>query len=191
MNTQERLDKILNKVKDPHFINKMGHGNELGFFVFDYPPQDELMVRTHLDYLERQLTQTPNLKVVFLDLYEAILSLLEKRRVLEKLPHMEAAEGTEKLVEKLIRGPLRPENFTQHLLELIPEEAQLIFLSGVGKAWPILRSHTILNNLHHPLNDRTVILFFPGKYDQKELSLFGLLKDDNYYRAFQLVGDRS
>lgn len=33
-----------------------------------------------------------------------------------------------------------------------------------------------------------VVLFYPGNYDGQELVLFGEIKDDNYYRAFKLVG---
>jgi hypothetical protein len=29
-------------------------------------------------------------------------------------------------------------------------------------------------------------MFFPGRYTGQSLELFGLLKDDNYYRAFNI-----
>jgi len=32
-----------------------------------------------------------------------------------------------------------------------------------------------------------VVMFFPGEYSGQDLHLFGTVKDDNYYRAFQLV----
>ena len=65
----------------------------------------------------------------------------------------------------------------------------MVFLTGVGKIYPILRSHKILNNLHQVVDNVPVVMFYPGKYDGQELILFGdkEAKDDNYYRAFQLV----
>ena len=63
----------------------------------------------------------------------------------------------------------------------------IVFLTGVGKVWPIIRSHTVLNNLHRALDKVPVVLFFPGTYDGGSLMLFNEIKDDNYYRAFQLV----
>ena len=51
----------------------------------------------------------------------------------------------------------------------------------------MLRSHTVLNNLHQVIDHVPVVLFYPGKYDGQELILFGEIKDDNYYRAFKLV----
>ena len=70
----------------------------------------------------------------------------------------------------------------------------LVLITGVGKSYPLVRSHTILNNLHSLLDKVPVIMFYPGMYDQKELSLFNGskfdgLKDDNYYRAFRLVAN--
>jgi hypothetical protein len=34
-----------------------------------------------------------------------------------------------------------------------------------------------------------LIAFYPGEYDNYELSLFGKFKDGNYYRAFRLIKD--
>ncbi|MGN0004819.1 MAG: DUF1788 domain-containing protein [Candidatus Gastranaerophilaceae bacterium] len=73
------------------------------------------------------------------------------------------------------------------------EELGFVLLTGIGKAYPLVRSHTILNNLHSVLDKIPVIMFYPGRYDQKDLKLFNNgssftgLKDDNYYRAFKLV----
>ena len=63
----------------------------------------------------------------------------------------------------------------------------IVFLTGIGKVWPIIRSHTILNSLHSIIEDVPLVMFFPGEYDGLELKLFSEIKDDNYYRAFQLV----
>ena len=62
----------------------------------------------------------------------------------------------------------------------------MVFLSGVGSAFPLIRTHEILNNLHEKLPDTPVVVFYPGVYNLQELILFGLL-DANYYRAFRLV----
>jgi hypothetical protein len=63
----------------------------------------------------------------------------------------------------------------------------IIFLTGIGKCYPILRSHKILNNLHQFIDDVPVIMFFPGRYDGQSLMLFSEIKDDNYYRAFNII----
>ena len=63
----------------------------------------------------------------------------------------------------------------------------VVLITGIGKCYPILRSHTVLNNLHQVVDNVPVVLFYPGNYDGQELVLFGEIKDDNYYRAFKLV----
>ena len=63
----------------------------------------------------------------------------------------------------------------------------VVFLTGIGKCYPILRSHKVLNNLHQAFVRVPVVMFFPGTYNEQELILFNELKDDNYYRAFRLV----
>ncbi|WP_412030654.1 DUF1788 domain-containing protein [Anaerosalibacter bizertensis] len=62
----------------------------------------------------------------------------------------------------------------------------MVFITGVGKVWPAIRAHTILNNLQ-PVVKVPVVMFFPGKYSGLELHLFNKIKDENYYRAFRLI----
>jgi hypothetical protein len=64
--------------------------------------------------------------------------------------------------------------------------SQMVMISGVGAVFPYIRSHTILNNLQNAIKDRPMLLFFPGIYDGHQLNLFGKMKDDNYYRAFNI-----
>lgn len=74
----------------------------------------------------------------------------------------------------------------QYIKEHTPENA-IVFLTGIGKCYPILRSHKVLNNLHQAFVRCPVVMFFPGTYNEQELILFNEIKDDNYYRAFRLV----
>lgn len=189
--TELRLDKAMQTLVSDAFVSRRGTSNELGFFVFDYPPEDELLVRDELHgRLLRRLAEPGSpVRAVHVDLYDEVLALLAERNVLDKIQPMEDVEGFPSVLEKLQRGVLRPENIVQRIVARILPEHTLLIISGAGRAYPLIRSHTILNNLHDPLGRMTVLLMFPGVYDQKELRLFGRLKDDNYYRAFRLVGD--
>ena len=73
----------------------------------------------------------------------------------------------------------------QYILDHTPENA--LSSTGVGKSYPLLRSHNVLNNLHQSYLRAPVVMFFPGIYNEQELILFNEIKDDNYYRAFRLV----
>ncbi len=69
----------------------------------------------------------------------------------------------------------------------------IVLITGVGKAFPVVRSHTILNNLQSIFRRNPVVMMYPGRYEIKEkmtMRLFERLDDDNYYRAFPLVERR-
>ena len=76
-------------------------------------------------------------------------------------------------------------NNIDYIVSNTPEES-IIFVTGVGKVYPLVRSHTVLNSLHQKLYKVPVIMFFPGEYTGQKLNLFNAVTDDNYYRAFPL-----
>ena len=41
----ERLDKAEEMIAKPSFRENKGLGNEVGYYIFDYMPKDELIVR--------------------------------------------------------------------------------------------------------------------------------------------------
>ena len=98
--------------------------------------------------------------------------------------------GTEGQIVKAVGNSLKINDDDSYIVRYIknntPENA-VVFLTGIGKCYPILRSHKVLNNLHQAFVRVPVVMFFPGTYNEQELILFNELKDDNYYRAFRLV----
>ena len=91
-------------------------------------------------------------------------------------------------VLKALKAPLDSGKVAKALIEAAPpSEHDLIVVTGVGAAYPLLRTHNLLNNLHSVMGSTPLVLFYPGKYDGQTLQLFGMLKDNPYYRAFRLV----
>ena len=86
-----------------------------------------------------------------------------------------------------LRSLIRPDTLAKGIAAKLSEPHDLVLLTGVGAAFPLVRSHTVLNNLHAVVDRVPLVMFFPGSYSGHDLRLFGLLKDDNYYRAFPLV----
>lgn len=184
----ERLDQILPKITSKDFLEGKGLGNEIGFWVFDYLPQDEMAVRKHIDFLLGQIPkQRPDLKVAHVNLFDLLIDYLRDRKLLDKAIDMQQAKGDEALL-KALAAPLHGKNITAFLAKQHPpQDLDLMLMSGVGSAYPLLRSHNLLNNLHPVMGDTPLVLFYPGIYDGQSLSLFGQIKQDNYYRAFKLV----
>ncbi|PRX24090.1 uncharacterized protein DUF1788 [Orenia metallireducens] len=189
-NIRERLDQILRKIKEDSFIEGRGLGNEIGYYVFDYEPKDELLVREHIKFVKDKINNSNlKIKIIEFDLYQIMLNILKDKGYLEKTIKMEKRGGSDRVL-KGTKRTLRLLDDNNLLVKYITERVKgnhIVFLTGIGKAWPIIRSHTVLNNLHAALDEVPVVMFFPGVYDGATLKLFGEFKDDNYYRAFRLV----
>ena len=46
---EERLNKIISRITSKEFLESKGLGNEIGFWIFDYPVDRELVVRDFLN----------------------------------------------------------------------------------------------------------------------------------------------
>lgn len=186
----ERLDLIKPKILAPDFRGGRGLGNEINFWIFDYAPGDEMAVRSHVEYLQTSINaEREDTRIVVYDLYEIMIGHLENKCYLDKVLQMEKAKGGESIIspiKKTLRLTLSDDVVVSTIAENVDSEKDIIFITGVGKAWPFIRSHTVLNNLHSRIEGTPVVMFFPGEYTS-ELRLFGEIKDDNYYRAFRLI----
>lgn len=188
---QERLDEILPIIMEPSFRENRGLGNEVGYHIFSYEPEYEMLVREHVAYIkERVNNASSEIQVREFDLYEIVLEILESKGYLNKNFEMEQKKGSDFVLnatKKALRLTLNNDLVVQYVSERVKKN-DIVFLTGIGKSFPIIRSHTVLNTLQKKVDQVPVIMFFPGSYDGQELVLFGEIKDDNYYRAFQLVG---
>lgn len=188
-NIYKRLDQIIPKMKETKFLQGTGLGNEINFRIFDYHPKDELIVRDKIKSIKKEF-DVPNsqIKIIEFDLYKMLIEMAKEEGIFDDLFDFEKNEGKEEFTLAIIDFA-KPEYF----IEKIKEQAQdynTIFITGIGKVFPFVRSHSILNNLHEIIEMKPVVLFFPGVYDSQSLKLFGKIKDDNYYRAFPLVDKR-
>ena len=191
MNTlEERLNKAEAIIKKPSFRQNKGLGNEVGYYIFDYPSEQELLIRERVEYIRKKNEQSDDeYRIVVFDLYEIIIEILKEKGYLEKCYEFEKKRGLDRItkaVGNMLRITAKDSLIVNYIRKRTPEKA-IVFLVGIGKCYPILRSHTVLNNLHQVIDNVPVVMFYPGKYDGQELILFGEIKDDNYYRAFELV----
>ncbi|MDK2941821.1 MAG: hypothetical protein PWP56_1334 [Acetobacterium sp.] len=187
---EERLDQAEIIIKTESFRQNKGLGNEVGYYIFDYPPEKELVVRERIAYMQGKNNRgSDGFELKVFDLYDLVIDILEAEGFLEQCFRFEQKKGMDRIIKAV--GNLLQVNdenslIVKHIQENTPAEA-VVFLTGIGKCYPILRSHKVLNNLHQAIDRVPVVLFFPGKYDGQELVLFSEIKDDNYYRAFKLV----
>ena len=190
MTFEERLDQMEIEIHKPSFRKKRGRANEINYWIFDYPPQRELEVRERIEYMKAKNAKgLDEFELVVFDLYDMIIDVLEEEDYIEQTCRFEERKGLDRITKAV--GNLLKVNdddslIVRHIRDNTPEQA-VVFLTGIGKCFPILRSHKVLNNLSQSFGRVPVVLFFPGTYDEQSLMLFDELKDDNYYRAFRLV----
>lgn len=185
---EDRLNQILPKITSDDFLSRRGLGKEIAFFIFDYPPEEELRVRHHIKFLLDHIPKhKPKLKLAHVNLFDFLVDYLEAEGVLADSLKKQQHEGNAALLEAL-KGLLEEKAVASRFGSFVkPDDQDLILVSGVGSVFPMIRSHTLLNNLHSIVEHTPLVMFYPGKYNQKSLRLFDRIKSENYYRAFRLI----
>lgn len=187
---RNRLLELEKELKKPSLRNDKGKANEVNYWIFDYKPQYELIVRDYIkELIDQNKKGNDDYTIVEYDLYDFIIDKLEEEGFLEQCSRFEERSGFNRItraINNLLEINSDDNLIVKHIKENTPDNA-IVFLTGIGKCFPILRSHKILNTLSQSFSKAPVILFFPGLYDEQSLQLFEKLKDDNYYRAFKLV----
>lgn len=188
----ERLFQLLGK---PDFLAMKGLANEVPLFIQTYEPAYEDAMRRMLENLVVRL-RNKGIVVQTLDLFDLVLAELDEKHILADLLADEAKCQRVEVLETL-------QNYSDPKKRLIPrliktmggEETQLTLVTGPGRIFPFLRTHTILENLQPAMLRHPVVIFFPGEYLQdaeggSHLRLFGTIPapkiDNPYYRATNL-----
>ena len=190
MDLSQRLDEMELAIHKPSFRKGTGRANEVNYWVFDYPPEKELEVRERVEYLKNKNERgDDDFELVVFDLYDIIIDFLEKKNFMEKCYDFEKKRGIERIV-KAVTNSMKVNDddslIVQYIKEHTPENA-VVFLTGIGKCYPILRSHKVLNNLHQAFVRCPVVMFFPGTYQGKQHDLiYGAVANDDVYRTITL-----
>jgi len=188
----ERLFKTL---KHPNFLAMKGLANEVPIFIQTYDPAQEDAIRRMVASLAMRLQNT-GITIKALDLFKLVLEELDEHKVLEDLVRDEASSQKVEILETL-------QNYSDPKTHLIPrliraigqDETQLTLITGPGRIFPFLRTHTILESLQPAMLRHPVVIFFPGEYAQdpaggSHLRLFGSIPspriNNPYYRATNL-----
>lgn len=161
-------------------------GGELPLFIQPIPANKQLEAESQVKRLANRLTKI-HVSTSIINLYDMCIDILREEGILDTLLESEKELMREDIVATLdgvldIKSVLIPR--IQQTIE--NDKPQFVFITGVGSAYPFVRSHGILNNIDELANQSYLVMFFPGEYNNLQLSLFGKISDENYYRGYNL-----
>lgn len=186
MPTNDTINNIYDIVSNPRFINMEGLSGEIPFWVAPYDISIELKVESEIKHLVRKL-KTSGFEPLCIDLFELSCEIIEEKIGMEELKQIELDLDKSFFLDALQSTINIHDRFIPAIGEKVKEtNPQMLFLKGVGKVYPFIRSHIVLNNLQSEIKNIPTLMFYPGEYSGRSLRLFNLLEDDNYYRAFNI-----
>lgn len=188
----ERLYRI---ISSPTFLDMKGLANEVPIFIQTYAPAQEDGLRRMVAALGNRL-MSAGTQVSVIDLFELVLQELEEEEMLDDIIRDESTYSRKDLFDTLKNMSDPTTRLIPRLIRAMgPSGTQLTMLTGAGRVYPFLRTHTILEALQPAMLRHPVVLFFPGEYVQElgggsSLRLFGTLPSPTiynpYYRATNL-----
>lgn len=182
-NISGRLDQLKKVIQEEDFLQGRGLSNEVNIRMFCYNPKEEMAVRYFVEHLDNK-NLACNVQIV--DLYETFLSICEDKRILSRIPQLEKRRGKD-FLEKQLEKTCDAEVFAHKIINDFDDTNDLMLISGVGKVFPFMRVHALLNTLQEDFNNKPIVVLYPGTFDGHYVKLFNQLKPNEYYRAFNLI----
>jgi len=185
-NISTKFDHLYKVISSKGFLNKESLGGEIPFFISAYDASQELMINKSIKLLVNKL-ETSGIPVLVINLYDISCEILETKGGMDRMFRVERKKSKAKFLRAL-QSSLNIHDILMPKIneKILASDAKVYFLTGIGLVFPFIRSHNILNNLQNIAKEAPTVAFFPGGYDGHTLKLFDLLKDDNYYRAFNI-----
>jgi hypothetical protein len=191
MKGKKRFDYLYDRMSNKGFLNSLEKGDELPFYICPYEPDEKFKIIEETRLLKKKLFQE-QIKVVECDLFEMTVERCKERKIWDKLKNGKKNIPKDRL-KKTLQNIMAPDTHLKEIMreKYLKQEHDLIFITGIGEVYPFLRTHSILNNLQSIIQDKPVVVFFPGKYtyhptNGTTLELFGRLHNDRFYRAFNI-----
>ena len=185
-------DHLLAVLSGKRFLQMEGLSNEVPFFIYPYPPESALDVAQAKKRVKNKLSQK-GITVREVNLYDLSVEILKARGDWDEILAVESSTDKAEFTE-MLQSMLNPQ---QHLAPAIQAKIvdgafDILFLTGIGEVFPYIRSHNVLNNLQSVVTGKPMLMFFPGRYELSDtlgssLVLFERLKDDQYYRAKNIL----
>jgi len=182
--THNTFAHVLKVVSSESFLKMDALGGEIPFWIAPYEISTQDLVEQEIKNLTVKLD---NAKTLMIDLFELSCSLVDDNIGLNEMFDLELDMDKSDFKDAIQSTINIHERFIPAIVEkVVSVNPNILLLKGVGAVYPFIRSHSVLNNLQSAVKNIPTVMFFCGSYTGQSLNLFGTLKDDNYYRAFNI-----
>ena len=166
-------------------------------YIYTYNPEFEYEMRKEIAFLIEKLKRPNNyLECLVINMYEEMISFLKaeefsERTLFDLITEKEKEDPEDALdwiLEEINDGNFYTnfENKVKAHFAVKNDKKVYLILYGFGSAYPYLRVSDFLKNTEQLIKEFKVIIFYPGNYENNNYNMFGLLNDDNLYRANHL-----
>ena len=192
------ITELYSKLSDKDFQDHATGNLFFPAYMYMYDPLKEYEVENEILDIKNRLHRPNNyLDVMVLDIFEEFVAFTKNTKLgkATKFDFYLQHEGKkQEAVQKALEKDAYDVRFldfldkriNEHLETSKPSEVSYVFLKGFGNAFPYIRASRFMSNFEKYINGYKLIMFYPGTA-KEYYSLFGLLKDENLYRAIKLI----
>lgn len=194
------ITELVEKLENKEFQDYQTGNLFFPAYMYMYDIEKENEIDKEILNIRDSLYRPSNyLDVLLLDIFEEFLNYLSQEKFgrIGKLEYfLEHEIANSESVNKSLRQDAYNDKFLKfleakindHLENASDYEVAFVFLKGFGRAYPYIRASRFMSNFEKYIDGYKLILFYPGK-SREYYSLFGLLKDENLYRAIKLINE--
>ena len=194
------ISKLYTLLENDHFKDHETGNLFFPAYMYMYKAEDEYEINQEILDIKHRLYRPSNyLDVIVLDIYEEFILYLKQQEMARTNMfdfYVQNEKAKPEAVDKgLIKAAYDP-RFLKFLNQKIQDHLKIedshlrsyVFLKGFGNAFPHIRTSRFFNNFEKYVKGYKLIMFYPGEA-KEYYSLFGLLKDENLYRAIKLINE--
>ena len=194
------ITELYKQLSDKDFQDH--HTGNLFFpaYMYMYNAEKEYEIDKEILEIKNRLHRPNNyLDVMVIDLFEVFLEYLKSEKF-GKTTKYEYYLTHELAKSEAVHNALKQDAYDKRFLDYLNNrikkhlenaksyEVAYVFVKGFGNVFPYIRASRFMNKFEGYIKGYKLIMFYPGKA-KEYYSLFGLLKDENLYRAIKLINE--
>ena len=196
MTITELYDQLCDKDFQDHYTGNLF----FPAYMYMYDAQKEYEIDEEILSIKERLYRPSNyLDIMVVDIFEEFTNYLKQEKFGKDSEHdfyLKHEINKSKQVADALKKDAYDDRFLSFLDEKIkthlqrPDEYEVayVMIKGFGNAFPYIRASRFMNNFEKYINGYKLIMFYPGEA-KDYYNLFGLLKDENLYRAIKLINE--